>query len=163
MSDSVTLRPAAPQDAEFLFAVYAASRQQELAQVPWDDAFRDAFLRQQFQAQHLYYQKLFATADFLVIEKSGVPIGRLYVARRDDEIHIIDIALLTQHRNGGIGSDLIKNILAEADDTSRPVRLHVEKFNPALALYQRLGFRIREDRDVYLLLEWTATPPESPR
>jgi hypothetical protein len=39
------------------------------------------------------------------------------------------------------------------------VRIHVERQNPALALYERLGFRLLEDRGVYLFLEWRAEQP----
>jgi ribosomal protein S18 acetylase RimI-like enzyme len=162
MKESVTLRPVVAQDAEFLLAVYASSREQELAQVPWDEAFREAFLRQQFRAQQLYYREHYAGADFLVIEKGGVPIGRFYVARTGDEIRLVDIALVPQYRNAGIGSGLIRDLLAEGASTGRPVRLQVVRSNPALALYERLGFRVVEDGEAYLSLEWTAAAAPGP-
>lgn len=82
------------------------------------------------------------------------PIGRLYVDRRADEIRVVDIALLPEHRRQGIGSALLENILAEAAAAHKPVRIHVEKFNPALRLYQRLGFHQVRDTGVYFLMEW---------
>src|SRR5262245_35487999 len=162
MKEAVSLRPIVSGDAEFLLAVYASGREQELAQVPWDDVFREAFLRQQFRAQQLYYDQQYAGADFLVIEKGGVPIGRLYVARTRDEIRIVDIALVPQYRNAGIGSGLIRDLLAEGASTGRPVRLQVVRSNPALALYERLGFRVVQDGDAYVSLEWTATAAPGP-
>jgi ribosomal protein S18 acetylase RimI-like enzyme len=82
------------------------------------------------------------------------PVGRLYLHRRQDEIRIIDIALLTEHRGKGIGSLLMLDILEEATQAALPVRIHVERNNPALRLYQRLGFRAIADQGVYWLMEW---------
>src|SRR5206468_633255 len=122
----------------FLYQVYASTRLEELAVTGWDEAQRDAFLRQQFSAQHQYYQEHYAGATFDVIELDGQPIGRLYVARWENEIRIVDIALLPQYRRGGIGSALLKQVLAEGDAAGKPVSIHVEQFNPALRLYERL-------------------------
>ncbi|HVX29235.1 MAG TPA: GNAT family N-acetyltransferase, partial [Nitrolancea sp.] len=85
----------------------------------------------------------------------GVPAGRLYVARWANEIRIVDIALVPRFRNRGIGTQLIGEVLAEGRESGKPVTIHVETFNPALRLYQRLGFRAKEDKGVYLLLEWS--------
>jgi ribosomal protein S18 acetylase RimI-like enzyme len=112
----------------------------------------------QFVAQHKFYMEQFSAADFHIVELHDQPIGRLYVDRREDEIRIIDIALLPEHRNKGIGSALLKDILTEAHAAALPVRIHVERNNPALGLYQRLGFREIGDQGVYLLME---CPPDS--
>ena len=74
---------------------------------------------------------------------------------RADEIRLIDIALLLEHRNAGIGARLLQDLLAEAAQAGKPVRIHVEKFNPALRLYERLGFTPIEDQGVYLLMQWS--------
>ena len=84
---NVTLRPIAPADEQFLYQVYASTRQEELAQVPWSDAQKEAFLRMQFAAQHLHYQQHYADAAFSILELQGEPIGRLYVARLDEAAH----------------------------------------------------------------------------
>jgi ribosomal protein S18 acetylase RimI-like enzyme len=72
----------------------------------------------------------------------------------------MDIALLSEFRKQGIGTVLLQNILAEAAENSLPVTIHVERFNPALKLYQRLGFSIAEDKGVYLFMRWSATRKE---
>jgi ribosomal protein S18 acetylase RimI-like enzyme len=151
---SVTLRPIAPTDEAFLFALYASTRAEELAVVPWSAAEKTAFLRMQFDAQHRDYQKRFAGAAFLVIERGGEPIGRLYVHRAADELRIIDIALLPAHRGAGIGTALLRGLLQEARATERPVRLYVEQANRARALYDRLGFTAIGETGVYVLMEW---------
>ena len=154
MSPSVSLRQVRDDDREFLYRVYASTREQELAVVPWDEAQKEAFLRMQFRAQDLHYREHFAAAAYQVIERDGEPIGRLYVDRRDDEIRIIDIALLPDHRGHGIGTALLEDLLTEAAEAGLPVRIHVERANPALRLYHRLGFAPVGDAGVYLLLEW---------
>jgi len=153
MTTSLTFRPIRPDDEAFLFQVYASTRAEELAPLPWDESQKTAFLRMQFDAQHRYYQAQFPQAAFAVILRDGRPAGRLYVERRPDEVRIIDIALLPEHRRAGLGSSLLKDLLAEADRAGQPIRIHVERFNPALRLYHRLGFTQVGDTGVYFLLE----------
>lgn len=151
----ISLRPLGLDDQEVLFEVYASTRLEEMAPLGWDEAQVKAFLEMQFAAQHDYYQNRFPDADFQIVEQDGEAIGRLYVDRRADEIRIIDIALLPGHRGGGIGSALLGDILVEAAQTKRPVRIHVEQLNPALRLYERLGFTKTADHGVYHLMVWT--------
>jgi len=155
MPARITLRPVLPQDEPFLFALYASTRTEELAPVDWDDAQKESFLRMQFAAQQQFYKDRFAQARFDVVLAGDRPIGRLYVDRREDEIRVIDIALLTEHRGAGIGSELLRDLLAEAAGLDKPVRIHVERFNPALRLYERLGFTRVADHGVYYLMEWS--------
>jgi len=152
----ITLRPTRMEDDSFLRRVYAGTRMDELALVDWGEDQKEAFLRMQFDAQDRYYREHFETAHFQIIELQGRPIGRLYVDRTEREIHIIDIALLPEQRNTGIGSALLRDLLAEAAKSGKPVRIHVERFNPALRLYRRLGFSQVADQGVYLLMEWRA-------
>jgi GNAT superfamily N-acetyltransferase len=135
-----------------LLAVYASTRQEELALTDWDDAQKDAFVRMQFDSQRRYYEEHYRGASFDVIVVDGMPAGRLYVARWPEEIRVVDIALLPEHRGRGVGTGLMGELLAEAAAAAKPVSIHVEKFNPALRIYGRLGFSVVEDRGVYLLL-----------
>jgi ribosomal protein S18 acetylase RimI-like enzyme len=150
------LRPVGDSDDRFLRGVYASVRDDELALVPWDEAQKEAFLRQQFDAQDAYYREHYEGASFDVIEVDGEPAGRLYVARWEDEIRIMDIALLREHRGTGVGTRLVRELLAEGARSGKRVSIHVEKHNRALRLYERLGFATVADRGAYLLLE--ATP-----
>jgi len=157
----VSLRPAKPGDESFLLEVYAGTREDELAMTDWDDAEKRAFVEQQFRAQDHYYRANYANATYQVILVDGEPAGRLYLARWPDEIRIIDIALLGAYRGKGVGTRLLGELQAEARAAGKPLRIHVERFNPALRLYARLGFALLEDRGVYLFLEWR--PGESDR
>ncbi|WP_442506559.1 GNAT family N-acetyltransferase [Novipirellula sp. SH528] len=149
----IALRPITDDDQEFLYLLYASTREEELSIAPWDDAQKEEFLRMQFKAQHLHYQKHYSDAKFDVIEVNGEPGGRLYLHRRDDEHRIVDIALLPPFRGKGIGRRIMRQILGEADKLHLPVRIHVEHNNPAKHLYDRLGFKKIDDTGVYFLME----------
>ncbi len=146
------LRPAGPGDAELLYRIYASTRQDELAVVPWDAAQKEAFLRMQFAAQDRYYHANFPAARYDLVVSGDQVLGRLYVDRGEAAWLVIDLALLPEHRGQGLGTRLLGDVLAGAAAT--PVRIHVEQFNPARRLYHRLGFRQLADEGVYLLLEW---------
>ncbi len=152
---AVTLRPVTPEDEAFLFEVYAGARREELAQTPWDEAQKNAFLTFQFNAQHQHYQSEFADADFHLILDDGTPVGRLYVDRRADEIRILDIALLPEHRGRGIGSALLGALLADAEAAGTPICIFVESHLPrARRFFERLGFTEAEDHGVSVLMAW---------
>ena len=136
----IALRDLREDDDEFLYRVYAGTRVEELAPLGWSDAQVDAFLRMQHRAQRSDYWRNYATARFRVVTCDGVDAGRLYVERNDDELCIVDIALLAQYRGRGIGSALLSDLLAEADEDALVVRIHVEHGNPAQHLYLRHGF-----------------------
>ena len=150
----LTLRPITESDLPFLLEVYAAARADELAQVPWSETEKRAFLTSQFQAQHHQYQTYYAAASFNIIEQNNQPIGRFYVDRWPNEIRIVDIALLPHYRNQGLGSHLLRQILAEGTAANKTVSIHVEKYNPAYHLYSRLGFQKIGETGVYDLLAW---------
>ena len=154
MSSSPKLRLETPADLEFLFPLYASTREEELAQVPWKAAEKEVFLRSQFHLQTKHFRTHYPDSSFQIIELDGRPIGRLYVDRDGPAIHVIDIALMPEIRGKGIGTAFLKAILAEAAEQHRAVTLYVEKFNRAQDLYARLGFRRMEDEGVYWKLEW---------
>ena len=151
---TIALRPITQDDDAFLLALYASTRAPELAVVEWDAAQKAAFVQMQFDAQHAYYQEHYEGAAFDVILVDSQPAGRLYLHRRDDEIRIMDIALLPDYCNRGIGTTLLHGLQSEAAAAAKPLRIHVERFNPAQRLYERLGFRQIDDRGVYLFMEW---------
>jgi ribosomal protein S18 acetylase RimI-like enzyme len=150
----ITLRPTTSEDIDFLLQVYASVREEELARVDWDEAQKRAFVQMQFAAQHAAYTENYPGAEFQIILVDGVAAGRLYLHRRPDEIRIMDIALLPAYRDQGIGSSLLAGVLDEGEARGLPVTIHVESFNRALRLYERLGFRPIAEHGAYYLLEW---------
>ena len=150
---NITLRPVSPDDYDFLVEVYGSTRAEELALTPWTTEQQQAFVRSQFAAQQDHYAQKYPTASHDIILSDNRPVGRLYVARLDQEIRIIDITLLPAERNAGIGSNLIKQLLDEANRSGKITRIYVEEFNPSLRLFQRLGFSPSEQHGIHLLLQ----------
>lgn len=150
----ITLRAASDEDEAFLREVYAASRAQEMAVVPWNDEQREAFLRMQFDAQHSYYHAQFPEASYQIILREAEPIGRMYVLRKEEEIRVLDITLLQQHRGAGIGTSLMRELLHEADRSGHAVNIWVEEYNPSRSLFERLGFSKIQEEGFNWLLEY---------
>ena len=153
---SITLRPAAREDEPFLIEVYASTRMEELDLTQWDQAQRAAFIDMQFKAQRHHYQANFPQAEYQVILLDGKPVGRLYIARLDRTIRILDITVLLPRRSAGIGTTILNAILKESEETAKPVQIYVESFNPSLRLFERLGFRKVDSSDYNFLMEWTS-------
>jgi GNAT superfamily N-acetyltransferase len=149
---AVTLRPAGEGDRPFLLRVYASVREPELESAGIPPEQRAPFVAQQFEAQSLHYES-YEDTSFDVVLIGGEPAGRLIVARWPAELRVVDVALLPEHRGRGVGEGLLRSLLQEADERGVKASIHVERFNPALRLYIRLGFRPVSETDVYLLLE----------
>jgi ribosomal protein S18 acetylase RimI-like enzyme len=151
----LTFRHVTEADLPFLARVYASTREEELAATPWSEAQKAQFLDMQFRAQHIDYRRNYPEADWLVAMHGGEEIGRLYLGRWPDDHRILDIAFLPQHCSKGFGTALLRDLLDEAAAACKPVSIHVEKFNPAMRLYRRLGFVTVEDQGVYDLIRWS--------
>ena len=150
---ALALRPAGDHDNEFFGRVFASTRAEELAPLPWPDEQKRTFLAQQFAAQSAHYAEHYADASFDVILIDGEPAGRLIVARRERAILIVDIALLPDYRSRGVGTRLLGSLVAEAEASGRRLSIYVEMNNPARRLYERLGFRPIGEEGVYLRME----------
>jgi ribosomal protein S18 acetylase RimI-like enzyme len=149
----VGLRSVAEHDEPFLRRLYASVREDELARLPWDEADKEAFLRQQFDAQDEHYRAHYDGASFHVLEVDGERVGRLYIARWEDEIRIMDIALVPAFRGRGIGTRLLRTLIDEAEESARKLSIHVETNNFARRLYERLGFKAAAEHGVYVRME----------
>ena len=151
---SLRVRPVTLEDDSFLAGLYASTRADELAVTGWSEEDKVLFCRRQFDAQTAHYRENYPGALLQIIESDGVSIGRLYVAHWEREIRIMDIALLPEHRGARVGTQLMRALQNEAHSAGKTLTIHVERFNPALRLYERLGFKMVEDKGVYLLMEW---------
>jgi len=151
-------REAQNTDLPFFRKLYADVRADELALTPWPDAVRQAFLDSQFTLQHQHYTAHYQPSDYLVIEDTGTPIGRLYLHHDGREANVIDIALLSATRGRGFGSSLLKLVQQTAHrDGLASVMLHVEHRNTgARRLYERMGFAVEEDIGSHLRMRWMA-------
>ena len=152
---SVSLRPVTDADREFLITVYGSTRAEELAQVAWDEGQKDAFVRWQFERQDEDYRQRFPNARYNVILVDGVPAGRIWIGVSDKEIRLLDIALLTEFQNRGVGTHLLRQMMAEATESNKVLRHMVFMLNDnAFRFYERLGFVTIEDLGGYKLMEW---------
>lgn len=156
---AVELREERGDDETFVAALYAETRRAELAPVPWSETQKSDFLRSQFALQRDYYRQHYDGAEFLVIVEAEAPIGRIYLRQGRDEIRLMEIALIQQRQCCGIGSRLIRALCQLAIDDDCELTLHVERDNPAVRLYERLGFSLREERGVNLFLGRAPTIP----
>jgi ribosomal protein S18 acetylase RimI-like enzyme len=156
MEQSINFRPEVAEDEEFLARLYATTRDFELDLLPWGPEQKSAFLQSQFSLQRQHYRRHYPNAAFLIIESNGAQIGRMYVDRSESDILLMDIALMPRFRGKGLGGQLMAELLAEAGAAHKAVRIHVERNNPALHLYERLRFRVIEDKGVHYMMEWRA-------
>ncbi|HKD79305.1 MAG TPA: GNAT family N-acetyltransferase [Candidatus Angelobacter sp.] len=147
------LRAFRNDDQEFLFRLYASTRLQEIAAFGWPQAQQEAFLRMQFNAQKRWYEMSYSQADHQIIEQEGAPIGRLMVLRETASVHLVDIALLPGFRGQGIGGELLGKLITECDQQKLPLRLQVQRMNPAQRLYERLGFKKTSEDQMYFQME----------
>ena len=150
----ITYRHASPEDEDFLFELYASTRTEELNAWGWDTEQQEAFLKMQFHAQQTSYKNQFPNSNYQIVLMQQLAVGSMLVIRNKTEIRLGYIALLSEYRDRGIGSFLIQNLLAEATQAVKPVRLQVIQFNRALQLYQRLGFSKVGDNGTHFLMEW---------
>ena len=154
MDNSISLRPATVEDKEFLLALFKSSRGEDLRGLGWDEDRIGEFLDMQFEAHQRLDQGEYQQTDDQIVMSEGQPAGRLAMERRDHEIRCIEVALLPEHRNIGIGTFLIRQLQAEAKLANKPLRLGVIRFSRAVGLFERLGFVRTSETGTHFQMEW---------
>ena len=152
---SITLRPVTPFDEDILLKIYASTRADEMEQATgWTEEQKEMFLRWQLQMQRRDYEARFPDADYQIIFFEKQPAGRLWVGRTSEQIRLLDIAILPEFQNRKIGTYLLRKLIRESEETGTPLRHMIFKLNTeARRFYERLGFRLKEDERMYLLME----------
>lgn len=152
----VSLRTHTADDLAFMQALYASTREAELALTNFTQKEKEAFIQQQFSAQYQHYLRHYNSEKFDIVEFDGQAIGRLFVDHWENEIRIVDIALTPAFQNKGLGSYLFAQLFEQAKAANKAVTIHVEHNNPARNLYERLGFELKtQTNEIYLLMQWT--------
>jgi ribosomal protein S18 acetylase RimI-like enzyme len=147
---NVSLRPFSAEYQDFLYQLYASTRLDEIAPFGWNPAQQEAFLRMQFTAQQRWYESAYPNAEHQLVFVESQPAGRILVTREFHKNHLVDIALLAEHRGKGIGTQLLRDLILQSQASGVPLSLQVLKTNPAARLYERLGFtRTGEDQMYY--------------
>ncbi len=149
----IALRSRGSGDQDFLFQLYASTRDDELSALGWSSAQLDAFLRMQFTAQRRWYETAYPKAQEQIIILGAMPIGRMIVDSNESATTLVDISLLPEHRNRGIGGELLRSLLEQCRQTRTPVKLQVLKNNPAARLYERLAFVKTGEDELYFQME----------
>jgi ribosomal protein S18 acetylase RimI-like enzyme len=158
----LSLRPARNDDEDFLYRLYAGTRQEEVAAWGWNPGQQDAFLRMQFRAQRQGYAAEFPAADHQVIMADQEPVGRLIVHRTEKDVRLVDIAVLSEYRNLGMGTALLRDLVAECRASGASLRLQVAKGNRAIRLYERLGLRTESETEMYYQMSWDPAAEPKP-
>ncbi len=164
-SSSITLRPVRPDDELFLRQVYGSTRAEALSHTQLDATQQQAFIDMQFHAQREDYLRRFPDAEYNVVLRGDRRVGRFYIAKLPEEFRILDLTILPEYRNTGIGTELLTNLLDEAARAGkvalrrgvalrrRPVRIFLDNGSSAIRLFQRLGFAPIEEQPFMALFE----------
>jgi ribosomal protein S18 acetylase RimI-like enzyme len=128
----VSLRPAAEQDREFLYALHCSTMRDSIEQTwGWDDAW-----------QRVNFEQRLASYAVSIIEADSRPVGSLWLEFKPGELYIHDLEVAPPHQGKGIGATVVKMVIEQGARQGLPVVLSVLSVNPrARALYERLGFR----------------------
>jgi len=151
---SIALRPALSDDDPFLFEVYASSRGDDLTAMGWEAEPIRTFLETQYAAQQVFLKNDYPETNDNIIMLGSERIGRIVVLRSQQEIRLVDIALLPQYRNAGIGTHLVRKLLAEAAQLRIPFRLQLIRSNPAVGLFEQLGLVRTGETGSHYQMEW---------
>ena len=154
LDESVTLRPVTSGDAAFLLQIYKSSRGDDLRGLGWEEGRIDEFLEMQYEAQRAFDEKDNAQTTDQVILWSGQRAGRLLVASRDQEIRCLDLALLPEFRNRGLGTYMLRRLQEDAAAINAPLRLQIIRFSRAVNLFERLGFVRTSESGTHFQMEW---------
>lgn len=151
----IRLRPERAEDHGFRYQLFCDSRLPEWYVVPMDPAMRAQLMEHQFRAQTETYLARFPRARFDILELGGERIGRIVVNRPGPYLHLVDHNIVPQLRNKGLGTTIMRALMAEARSAGIPFRLKVASSNdPSLRLYLRLGFVPIQEIPAYIELEW---------
>ncbi len=162
-SAKIALRPVKlPDDEAFLKQVYFGTRTEDAAAWSVLGAEQATYLLEmQDKAQMMQYAQDFPNAVYSVVLFNENQVGRLITSENEQEICGVDLAILPEFRNQGIGTNVLNNFLIKkAAETNRIFTFQVLKTNRAIKLYNKLGCRITADNGSHFVMEWQKTGSE---
>ena len=127
--NAITLRPVTDGDRDLLIDIYQNSREPELALTPWTPELKRLFAASQLDGQLRHHREHYPQAEDLLIVVDDAPVGRLYLDRGSDVIALLDMTVLTESRNQGIGTHIVRGLQHESN--GRSIRVFVETYNPS--------------------------------
>ena len=151
----MVLRPVTDADEEFLLSIYARTRADELAQATWEPGQQEAFVKWQFDLQRREYGVRFPQAEYYMIMIDDSPAGRIWIGRDEQQIRLLDIAIVPEFQNRGAGTMLLRWLIDESKLAGKVLRHMVFVLNPdAHRFYERLGFVVIEEFGAYKHMEF---------
>lgn len=160
ISAKIAMRPVKlPDDESFLKQVYFGTRTEDAAALSVLGAEQvQHLLEMQYKAQILQYAQDFPNAVYSVILFNEKQVGRLITSENEQEICGVDLAILPEFRNQGIGTNVLYNFLIKKSaETNRIFTFQVLKTNRAIKLYDRLGCKITADNGSHFVMKWQKT------
>jgi GNAT superfamily N-acetyltransferase len=152
---SISLRVIAPEDSKFLLILYKSSRGEDLRGLGWDEQRISEFLDMQYAAQQRFHATEYKKAVDQIVLRGSEPVGRVTFEPREHEIRCVEVALMPEHRNAGIGTRLIRELQTEAKRQKKPLRLQVIRFSRSVSLFERLGFQRISETGTHFQMEWS--------
>jgi ribosomal protein S18 acetylase RimI-like enzyme len=148
----ITLRPARTQDFDFCEALYFAGMENIIRELNLDRVAQSASFRQ-----------LWELTQVRIIVVDGADVGWLQSTKQGDSLFLAQLFVSASFQRRGIGTEVMHRLIAEAARARQAVTLGVVKINPALRLYERMGFRIthEDDRKLYMRRDPDAEAPIS--
>src|ERR1044071_7387946 len=119
--ESITTRSVKPEDQRFLVELYKSSRGDDLRGLGWDEQRISEFLDMQYAAQQNFHASDYRDAADELILLEDKPIGRLLIELRPHEIRCIDLGLLPEYRERGLGTGIIQKLKDQARREKKPL------------------------------------------
>jgi ribosomal protein S18 acetylase RimI-like enzyme len=144
-----SLRPATPDDYDFLYDLNRLALGEYVAQISgWDEEWEQQNFRERFDPDRRQ-----------VIRIDGEDIGAFGFYADGDHVLLDYVAILPAYQRRGIGSRLIGSVVEESKKLGKPVRVQVLKTNPATELYKRLGFVTTDETERHFIMKWSPDTP----
>ena len=139
VAPSLSLRPVEGSD-EVLLRIFAESHCAGFELLGLEPAALAGLVRMQFEARQAQYRMRPGATEYLIC-RDGLPVGACWLSDSAEQLRVLDVAVLGEHRRQGVARSVLGELSARAAAEAKPVRLSVWHANaPALALYRELGF-----------------------
>ena len=103
----------------------------------------------QYSAKMAQYQTQYPNLQQRIAYFQKKASGYIMWSLENDELVVVDIAVLTAYQRKGIATELLQQCIKTANQNKKPVRLTVTRDNPAISLYLRMGFTIVSSNHVH--------------
>jgi GNAT superfamily N-acetyltransferase len=153
---NTVLKLATPEDQAFLAELYNDVRSVDFSPLGLPEPMLAQLLAMQFQAQQSGYAAQFPQAIDQILWHGATRIGRMLVNESENEIWLVDIAILSAYRGQGLGGHFLQELCVRATAAQLPLHLSVRFNNPAQRLYERLGFVRTGGDGMHISMEFQA-------